>query len=183
MDLMSMANSRLINTASTTTSVPKFRPFEKRGQTSQVQNRTYIVDQIQKKKSNLIGDRVFKTSHQEGNDYLERDCQVAKMHNDLRKLKKIQKDRTRETNRFRYAYQEDPPCEDIKEELRSMFQVGEVDMSQADEQSQADGMQNRTNGFNMAGRMPSEFNMLPRSRGGARTAMDAFGPRKQQFDD
>ena len=73
-DLMSLANSRLINTASTTTSVPKFRPFEKRGQTSQVQNRTYIVDQIQKKKSNLIGDRVFKTSHQEGNDYLERDC-------------------------------------------------------------------------------------------------------------
>ena len=56
-------------------------------------------------------------------------------------------------------------------------------MSQADEQSQADGMQNRTNGFDKVGRMPSEFNVQPRSRGGARTAMDAFGPRKQKFDD
>ena len=46
MDMSMNSNNRPINTASTMTSLPKFRPFEKRGQSSQVQNRTYVVDQI-----------------------------------------------------------------------------------------------------------------------------------------
>ena len=37
--------------------------FQKRGESNNVTNRTYIVDQIQKENSNRIGNRVFKTTH------------------------------------------------------------------------------------------------------------------------
>lgn len=85
-------------------------------------------------------------------------------------------------NRFRYAYEDDPPCDDLRDQLRSMFQVGEIEMSQDDELSQADGMKNKTNGFDIVGSMPTDLNrQQQRSRGGARTAMDASG-RKQNFD-
>ena len=86
-------------------------------------------------------------------------------------------------NRFRYAYEDDPPCDDLRDQLRSMFQVGEIEMSQDDELSQADGMKNKTNGFDIVGSLPSDLNRQQRSRGGARTAMDAVNPRKIKIDD
>ena len=105
------------------------------------------------------------------------------MHNDLRKLKIIQKNRNRELSRFRYAYEDEPPTDDLKEQLRSMFQSGEMEVSQVDEEMDSDGVKNMTNGFDMVGRLSNELDEVQRSRGGAKTAMDSFGTRQQKLDE
>ena len=71
-------------------------------------NRTFIVDQIQKENSNKIGNRVFKTTHRQGGEYLKRSCEITQLHDELRRIKKEINVANQERNLHRLAYPYEP---------------------------------------------------------------------------